>query len=182
MLISPDITHNLTRDLYTHVSASMDAGGEEEPEWSKPEEITLKVGGQFFVNDYVAVLEEVSPVRQVAGFNLEQDDVAARARIRIRGEHEDFVAEPVFLIRNTTANASVGLMPDEVSDLGARLTLNNINPKEETFTIGYSTRQKDWVIIKAMEKPWINILWLGTGLLAAGFVMAMVRRFRELKA
>jgi len=182
MLISPDIAHNFSRDLYTHVSASMDGSGEEEHEWSKPEEVSLKVGAQFFVNDYVAVLENVSPVRQVAGFDLEENDVAAKARIRIRGEHEDFIAEPVFLIRNTTGNAAVGLLPDEISDLGARLTLNNINPKEETFTIGYSTRQKDWVIIKAMEKPWINILWLGTGLLAIGFVMAMVRRFRELRA
>jgi cytochrome c-type biogenesis protein CcmF len=41
------------------------------------------------------------------------------------------------------------------------------------------TRQKDWVVIKALEKPLINILWLGTGLLMVGFGIAMVRRFRE---
>lgn len=180
MLSSPDIKRGLSKDLYTHVSASM-AGSQEEPEWSKPEEISLKIGAEFFVNDYVATLEEVKPVQKVAGFSLEPDDVAAQARIRIRGEHEDYVAEPVFLIRNATTNAAVGLLPDEIGDLGARLTLNNIDPKSETFTIGYSTRQKDWVIIKAMEKPWINILWLGTGLLAVGFMMAMTRRFRELK-
>ena len=182
MLSSPDITRGFSRDLYTHVSASMAGNQEEQPEWSKPEEVTLKIGAQFFVNDYVATLEEVKPVQQVAGFSLDPNDVAAQARIRIRGEHEDFVAEPVFLIRNATGAASVGLLPDEISDLGARLTLNNIDPRSESFTIGYSTRQKDWVIIKAMEKPWINVLWLGTGLLAVGFVMAMVRRFRELQA
>jgi len=43
-----------------------------------------------------------------------------------------------------------------------------------------AARQKDWVVIKAMEKPLINILWIGTGLLAIGFAMAMVRRFREI--
>jgi cytochrome c-type biogenesis protein CcmF len=31
-----------------------------------------------------------------------------------------------------------------------------------------------------MEKPFINILWLGTGLLVIGFAVAMVRRFKEI--
>ena len=30
-----------------------------------------------------------------------------------------------------------------------------------------------------MEKPLINVLWLGTLMLMAGFGIAMVRRFRE---
>jgi cytochrome c-type biogenesis protein CcmF len=36
-------------------------------------------------------------------------------------------------------------------------------------------------VIKAIEKPYINVLWLGTGLLMVGFFMAMVRRFREFR-
>ena len=90
------------------------------------------------------------------------------------------MVKPVFLIRDTKANASVGYLPDEVADLGAKLTLFNIHPQEQEFTLGINTRQKDWVIIKAMEKPFINVLWLGTGLLAIGFGMAMWRRFREI--
>ena len=62
-----------------------------------------------------------------------------------------------------------------------KITLLNIHPDSNEFLLGLQTRQKDWVIIKAMEKPYINILWLGTGLLMVGFSMAMVRRFRERK-
>jgi cytochrome c-type biogenesis protein CcmF len=36
-------------------------------------------------------------------------------------------------------------------------------------------------VIKALEKPYINILWLGTGVLMIGFSMAAVRRFKEFK-
>jgi cytochrome c-type biogenesis protein CcmF len=43
-------------------------------------------------------------------------------------------------------------------------------------------RQKDWVVIKALEKPYINLLWLGTGVLMIGFVVAMRRRFKEYKS
>jgi cytochrome c-type biogenesis protein CcmF len=106
--------------------------------------------------------------------------VAAQAQVTIQGEHGDYFARPIFLIRDTKTNATVGYLPDEVDDLGARLTLVNIHPNENEFTIGINTRQKDWVVIKAMEKPFINILWLGTGLLAIGFAVAMVRRFREI--
>jgi len=179
MLSSPDITRGFSRDLYTHVSASISANEKEEVEWSKPEEVTVKIGEQFFVNDYVAVIEKVQPVTSISGFELDSDDVAAEATVRIQGEYETYVAKPVFLIRDTSGEAAVGYLPKEISDLGIRLTLTNIQPKEETFTLTLNTRQKDWVIIKAMEKPFINILWLGTGLLSIGFVVAMVRRFRE---
>jgi cytochrome c-type biogenesis protein CcmF len=178
MMSSPDIMRNATKDLYTHVSAPMDKSVE--PEWSKMEEVRVRVGQQFFVNDYVAVLNEVKPVTTVAGFKLDDDDVAAQAQVTIQGEHGDYFAQPIFLIRDTKTNATVGYLPDEVDDLGARLTLINIHPNENEFTIGINTRQKDWVVIKAMEKPFINILWLGTGLLAIGFAVAMLRRFREI--
>jgi cytochrome c-type biogenesis protein CcmF len=59
------------------------------------------------------------------------------------------------------------------------LTLMNIHPESNDFTIGINTRQKDWVVIKAVEKPFINVLWIGTFLLMIGFGIAMTRRFRE---
>jgi cytochrome c-type biogenesis protein CcmF len=178
MMSSPDIMRGASKDLYTHVSAPMDKTVE--PEWSKMEEIRMKIGQQFFVNDYVAVLSDVSPIRSVAGFKLNENDVAAQATIVLKGEHDDYKAKPVFLIRDTKSNASVGYLPDEIPDLGAKLTLINIHPLEQEFTLGINTRQKDWVIIKAMEKPFINVLWIGTGLLAIGFGMAMFRRFKEI--
>lgn len=178
MMSSPDIMRAVGKDLYTHVSAPMDKSVE--PEWSKLEEIRVKPGQQFFVNDYVAVLNEVKPVTTVAGFTLDEDDVAAQAQITVQGENGEYQARPIFLIRDTKTNATVGYLPDEIDDLGTRITLVNIHPQEGEFTLGINTRQKDWVVIKAMEKPLINVLWLGTGLLAIGFAVAMVRRFREI--
>ena len=75
----------------------------------------------------------------------------------------------------------MGRLSSEINDLGVRITLLNIHPETNEFSLGLNTRQKDWVIIKAMEKPMINILWLGTGVLMIGFSIAMVRRFREFK-
>jgi len=176
-IASPDIRRNLLSDLYTHVSAPMDPKAE--TDWGKTEEVNVKIGKPFYINDYVAVLEDVKRVDHLPGLSLTGDDVAVRARIKVSGEHEDYYAEPVFLIKD---RSKVGRIPSEVNDLGIRVTLLNIHPDANEFSLGLNRRQKDWVIIKAMEKPYINLLWLGTGVLMIGFVMAAGRRFVELRS
>lgn len=173
-LASPDIKRNLDRDIYTHVSATMNR--EEEPEWGKLEEVTVRIGKEFFVNDYVAVLKEMKRIDEIEGLKLEPEDVAVKARIEVKGEHESFFAEPIFLIKDKT---QVGRIPSEINDLGIKITLLNIHPQTNEFVLGLNARQKDWVVIKALEKPLINVLWLGTGVLMVGFAIASVRRFKE---
>ena len=169
---SPDIIRNARRDIYTHVSAYSDP--EESFEWSKPEEVTVPAGQEFFVNDYVAVLEDVIRIDTILGTPVRPNDIAVQARIKVQGEREDYYAEPIFLIEDQkTARA----LPVEVNDLGITLGLMNIHPENNTFTIAMSTRQKNWVVIKAKEFPLINLLWLGTGVLMIGFVVALIRRF-----
>ena len=172
---SPDIRRKLTSDLYTHVSLPMNR--EEEPEWSKLEELKIKAGEEFHINDkYTSSLEQVVRINEIEGMPLQPEDVAVQAKIKIQGEHEIFYADPIFLIRNKN---QVGRLPSEINDLGVKITLLNILPDTNEFLIGINARQKDWVVIKALEKPFINILWIGTMVLMVGFTMAMVRRFRE---
>jgi cytochrome c-type biogenesis protein CcmF len=132
------------------------------------------MGQQFFVNDYVAVLEDVLRIDTIMGTPLRDNDIAVQAKIKIQGEHEEYLAEPIFLIED---QKSARALPVEVNDLGVSLGLMNIHPETNTFTIAMSTRQKNWVVIKAKEFPLINVLWLGTGVLMVGFVIALVRRF-----
>ncbi len=172
-IASPDINRGLTRDLYTHVSAPMNR--EVEVEWSELEEVKVKAGEQFFVNDYVAVLEKVTRIDEIQGVVLSDEDVAVQAKVSVKGERDTYYADPIFLIKDKT---QVGRISSEINDLGVKITLLNIHPETNEFTLGLNARQKDWVIIKAMEKPYINLLWLGTGILMVGFSMAMVRRFK----
>lgn len=175
LLVSPDIYRTVSADLYTHVSSVMKPAGDEE--WSKLEEMKVQKGQEFFANDYVTVLESVDRIFEVEGVELTKEDVAVKARLRIQGEHGDYFAEPIFLIKNKL----VGRIPDDIRDLGLRLVLMNIHPETNDFTIGIRTRQKDWVVIKALEKPFINVLWIGTLVLMAGFGIAMSRRIREFR-
>lgn len=172
MAASPDIKRDLGKDLYAHV---VDLNDPEKAEWTEAEEVRVNANEQFFVNDYVAALEKVERVFSIGSVKLDSADVAVKAHIRVKGEYKDYIAEPIFLIRNRM----VGRIPYEIGDLGVQLTLLNIHPETNQFSVGVSTRQKDYVILKAMEKPLINVLWLGTLMLMVGFSMAMARRFRE---
>ena len=172
MAASPDIKRDLTKDLYAHV---VDLNDPEKADWSEQEEVRVSANQEFFANDYVAALEKVERIFNIGTVTLDSADVAVKASIRVKGEYEDYFAEPIFLIRNRM----VGRIPDEVEDLGVQMTLLNIHPETNQFSIGISTRQKDYVILKAMEKPLINVLWIGTLMLLVGFGLAMFRRFRE---
>jgi cytochrome c-type biogenesis protein CcmF len=176
-LASPDIKNTLTSDLYTHVSAVMN--GEEDREWSELKEQELAVGDTLFLNDYFAVLRGIEPTRKVEGIELGEKDVAVQADLKIFGENgKEYHGHPVFVIKD----GLVGRIPDVIEDLGLRLTFMNIDPNTNRFTMGVNTTQKDYVILKAMEKPFINVLWIGTLLMALGFGMAIARRVKENKS
>ncbi|WP_347157267.1 cytochrome c biogenesis protein CcsA [Pontibacter chitinilyticus] len=171
LLASPDIKSFVDRDLYTHVSSI----APEEKEWSAMKEYEIAMGDTVILNDYIAVFHGVEMVNKVPGVELKQGDVAVQADMQILGEREKYHAHPLLIFKDGMA----GYYPEEIGDLGMRITLLNIDPAKETFKIGVNTTQREWVILKAMEKPFVNILWIGTMIMAIGFIMAITRRSKD---
>jgi cytochrome c-type biogenesis protein CcmF len=56
-----------------------------------------------------------------------------------------------------------------------------IDPKTGTFNFAVNAKQRDYIVMKAVEKPLINVLWVGTLVLVIGFILSTVRRFREFR-
>jgi cytochrome c-type biogenesis protein CcmF len=170
LLASPAIQKFWGHDIYTHISSVLDP--RKEKPWSEAKEHVLSVGDTIFLNDYFAVFRAVEAAHETAGLNLQKGDLALQADMIVYGEKRQYHAHPVFVVRNRM----VGRVPDEVEDLGVRLTFNAVDPATGKFTIGVSTTQKDYVILKAMEKPFINLLWSGTLLMALGFGLSVRQR------
>ncbi|MCX2738357.1 cytochrome c biogenesis protein CcsA [Pontibacter anaerobius] len=170
LLASPDIKHFADKDLYTHVSSVPDPN--EEKDWGELQEYDLAIGDTIILNDYVAVFNGIEQIKQVPGVALEAGDVAVQADLKIFGERKNYHAHPVLMIKNQM----MGRVPEEVADLGLRLTFLNIDTENNRFKIGVNASQKDYIILKAIEKPFVNILWIGTIVMSIGFVMAIVRR------
>jgi cytochrome c-type biogenesis protein CcmF len=175
LLASPDIKHAWGHDLYTHISSI--PGPDEERQWSETEEFTVALGDTFIVNDYIAELVNVERVFKIENVNLGPQDAAIMASIRILGTQENYVVQPKFVIKDQL----VGKPSETLEDLGLKITFQNIDPENGKFTFGVNTTQKDWIILKAMEKPLINVLWIGTLVLSLGFGMAIVRRYKDFR-
>lgn len=176
LLASPDIKVFLDHDIYSHISAVPPI--DQEKDWSEVKEHVLSIGDTIFLNDYFAVFRGVEPAKQTAGLGLNKDDLAIQGDFLVSGEKKQYHVHPVFAVRNRL----IGRMPDEVEDLGLRLSFLNVDPQKGKFTFGVSTTQKDYIILKAVEKPFINLLWSGTLLMALGFGMAIYKRRRETEA
>lgn len=172
---SPDIKRAAAKDLYTHLSYAPYMTEEETREWTHTDSLNVQIGQTFFINDFVAQLTEVTRVYNVKGLELEDDDIAVKASITVNGDSKQYVLEPIFLIRDQRA----ARIPDVINDLGVRVAFSKINPETDSFDFDIYTTQKDFVILKAIEKPYINILWSGTLLLVVGYVIAIRRRYRE---
>ncbi|GAA4454960.1 cytochrome c biogenesis protein CcsA [Nibrella saemangeumensis] len=173
LLSSPDIRRKPGKDLYTFVSSIPDPSSENQ--WSKTEEYKVSLKDTFFLNDYVAVLDNVARTNEVEGMQLGADDAAVKAMIRVLDKNQEYTLEPVFVIKDRM----IGRKADTSEELGVRIQLNEINPQTGQFTFAVNRTQRDYVVMKAMEKPLINLLWIGTLILVIGFTMATVRRYRE---
>jgi cytochrome c-type biogenesis protein CcmF len=175
LLASPDIYRKWSADLYTHVSYVNDPNGE--TEWSKTEEKIVSVRDTFFVNDYVAILDDVA--LDPSQTNQETGETAVKASIRILEKDQESKIEPIYLLNTKTG--MVQRKPVENMGVGLKIRFENIDPKAGRFTFGIQTTQKDFIVMKALEKPFINILWIGSLVVTLGFIVAMVRRFKEVK-
>ncbi|GAB3531081.1 cytochrome c biogenesis protein CcsA [Pontibacter brevis] len=173
LLASPDIKHFADKDLYSHVSSVPDPN--EEKDWGELMEFDVAAGDTIILNDYVAVFNGIERIEKVPGVELAQGDVAVQADMKIMGERKNYHAHPVLMIKDQM----MGRVPEEVADLGLRITFLNIDTENNRFKIGVNATQKDYIILKAMEKPFVNILWIGTIIMSIGFVMAIVRRNKE---
>ncbi|MGI4863995.1 MAG: cytochrome c biogenesis protein CcsA [Janthinobacterium lividum] len=176
ILASPALQRYWGHDIYSHITSVPDP--RKEQPWSPSIPHELSVGDTLFLNDYFAVFRAIEQAHAVPGITLQPGDIALQADMIIAGENgRQYHAHPVFLLRDR----QIGRVPDEVEDLGLRLTLDQIDPVKGKFTLGVSTTAKDYIVLKATEKPFINLLWGGTLLMGLGLGIS-VRQRRTAKA
>ncbi len=192
LLASPDIYKEWDKDLYTHVSSVPDPT--KEKEWSAVQEVSAKMGDTLVLpNDYIAILENKFPlspdddlVKDATNNNKNIKVAGLKTQVKVLGKDHDYTLYPALLVKE---DSQLGSVPDISNELGMRITLQKIIPDstaslgttqdKSKFVFGVSTTQRDYVIMKAMEKPMINILWIGSLVLTLGFVIAVFRRIKE---
>jgi cytochrome c-type biogenesis protein CcmF len=172
LISSPDSKIFFDKDLYTYVYGMNDY---EDPEWKEDENYEVSPGEQFHIADYVTYFDGAEVLKEIEGYQLQEGDVAVKAKLRVLDYDTEKLLEPTFIIRNN----QVGKLPVIDTELGLKVSMENILPDQNKFVFKVNQYQKDYVIMKAIVKPYINVLWVGTIIMLIGFTVAIFRRFDE---
>ncbi len=177
LIANPDTKHYLTKDVFTHVSSV--------PDNSKLKDTILNVeaavGDSFFTRSSLIILESLNPDPGLpAGFDR-TGKLMVGANLSVKDEKgKTFHAQPVFVIDLANGN-SVNSVPAEVKEQGLVVDISKIDPqtKKLNLLIRESEKPADFIIMKAIVFPYINLVWLGGIITFLGALISMVRRAQE---
>ncbi len=191
LIASPDTKHYLGYDIYTHVTAAppklpkevADDGHDhsKEEEFDKPVVHEVSVGDTIRYREGSIFIKALNRNAKIENIGLKKDDLAVGMQLEIITPEKKYTAEPVFLVKG----ASKLDFGKEVHDAGLKLRFTNILPDKDKLELMVYERpaaaESDWIVMKAIKFPYINLFWGGTIIMVIGFLMSIFRRSKELK-
>ncbi len=163
------------RDLYVHVTSTPAPEADTARRKSRSYEIRLAVGDTARIEDVIIRLEKVVQVKDVPAF--EKFDAVARAKLQVQAGGRMWETAPTFIVDRTEARH----LDSRLDDLGMAFSFAGVDPQrgQVVLMVQKEILPPDYLTFKAISKPYINLLWLGTFVLTAGFTLAVARRVRE---
>ncbi len=188
LIASPDTRHYITHDVYTHVSSvplkeeehEDHEGHSDDENYDEPKTLSFSIGDTITVDGFLVQLKSLKNNVPVKDLKLEANDIAVAAVINVSKGDQLFSAEPVYIIKN---NIPFDL-PKTIDDLGLKFKFSKIDPQAGKIEIIYYKKKaalRDYVIMKAIVFPYINLLWGGTIVMVIGFLLAIIRRVQDTK-
>ncbi|MBP6334959.1 MAG: cytochrome c biogenesis protein CcsA [Bacteroidia bacterium] len=175
----PATKHFLSKDIYTHITyAELDKPQSEANEegYQAAKTKSLSIGDTLDASNSFIILEGLNRNVDTESLHLGPSDIAVGASLRIVDvNNKKYFSEPIFLIRDF----SIYNKDAEVPELGLKISFDKIDP--ETGKIEISVREKksnkrNFIIMKAIIFPGINILWLGCLFMILGTLIAVRKR------
>jgi cytochrome c-type biogenesis protein CcmF len=181
LIATPDTRHYAFSDLYTHVTQVMDKEASSgSKEWGPPEPLMLSGSGDtVMMRDGLLIFEGVTT--ELPGdlsAQLQDADVAVAAQVTWKTLKESYRLRPVYAIRK----GAEFRFDDVQAEAGINLSFRRIHPDKKQIELAASVaapEPRDYIIMKALRFPMINLLWLGAVLTTLGLSMAVVVRHRE---
>ncbi|MEX0812466.1 MAG: cytochrome c biogenesis protein CcsA [Chitinophagales bacterium] len=179
LIANPDTRHYLTRDVYTHVTSVPDKS-EPKIEEEDYESMMLSKGDTFYTARAIGVFESVTPFPESPLYEKREDDIAVGINLVLYTlDGKKYTAQPVYLIRDERGIK----LEDEVEELKLRLRIDKLIPETEQVKISMwqEEGESDFIIMKAIVFPYINVLWLGSLVMVIGFLLSAWNRHGKSK-
>jgi cytochrome c-type biogenesis protein CcmF len=191
---SPDTRHYLFHDLYTHITAlpalkeKPGAGGadaahgaeDDDKNYEAPIAHEVSPGDTIRFREGYMVFKGLNKNANLQNIPISGSDVAIGASLEVFSHGKTYPVEPVYMIKKN----SVFDFARKVDDVGLKIRISKILPdknKVEITVYQQPENKKPWIVMSALDFPYINFLWSGTIIMVIGFLLSIFRRNKELK-
>jgi cytochrome c-type biogenesis protein CcmF len=170
---NPDTRHYLTRDIFTYVNSiykATDKGAYRRD--------TVTVGDTIFLANAMVRFEGFNRDAKRAGYTPAPGDVAVGARLSVHTlEGPATEIQPIFIIRENELSG----VDDTAGNAGLFARITNVIPQLNAAVIETKQREPkdEYIVMKALLFPYINVLWLGIVTMVAGFGLSMLNRITK---
>ena len=177
----PATKHYLHKDIYTHLTYAVIDEAEKEEDYRKPIDHIVGVGDTIFTSNSLIKVVGFDKNVDVSKYGLKNSDFLVLVGVDLQIFDEagnTYNAKPIYGL----TEKSVFPIEDRVKELGLALAFWKIDPKKDAIHITIAEKKnvsKDFIIMKAIIFPWINILWIGCLLLMIGSIIAIWERIKS---
>jgi cytochrome c-type biogenesis protein CcmF len=189
IIASPDTKHYLFHDVYTHVSSvplkdeqhDDHEGHSDDENYIQPVVHEVTVGDTIRYRNGFIKVKSINQNATVKDISLSKGDAAIGMLLEVNANGQVYTTEPIFLIKGNT-KVDFGKKVDEA---GLKLRFTNILPDKDKLELTVYEKpksdKKDWIVLKAISFPYINLFWGGTIIMVVGFILSIFRRAKEVK-
>lgn len=173
LIANPASKHYWNRDVFTYITSALDPSKVEDTTSYKKH--TVKKGDSIFLANGYLVFEDFED----ASYAQQSGELSVKAKLKaydLKGEVGEM--EPVYGI---TENAFQNFKEDTLRSLGIYAKFVKVNPDEGSIDLLIKQKdpKDDYVVMKALVFPYINLLWLGIVVMVFGFMLSAYNRMMK---
>lgn len=174
MSANPDSKHYLTKDVFTYVTSVIDPS--KRPDSTTYKKHTVKRGDTVFVNRGYMIFEGFNTSVNNKHYTPQAGDIAVSANLTLRDLLGDsMTVSPVYFIRDNFEQ----YIEDTLAERRTYVRLSKILPDQDAAELMIRQPEEDYIVMKALLFPYINVLWLGIIVMVCGFFISMANRITK---
>lgn len=173
----PDTRHFIHKDVYTHITyADLENLNADTTSYTEAKAKTIAIGDTIFTSNSILVLEGLVKNIDKQRYALAETDLAVGALFKVYNfEKKVSNLMPIFVLKGNRIESISAIE----NNLGLKINFVKLNPETGKVDVEVSEKvsnKKDFIIMKAIIFPVINILWMGCIIMAIGTVLAIIQR------
>jgi len=176
-LANPDTKHYWSKDVFTHVSSVPDNSNLKDT----TTQIEVSVNDTFATRNALIVVDSLTPNPTLPADFDKTQKLAVGVPLQVKSaDNKTYRIQPVFIIDMADGN-SISSIPAKVDEMGITIDIARINPESKKVTLSIRETEKpmDFIIMKAIVFPYINLVWLGGIITFLGALLSMYKRWMD---